>query len=274
MNAAKLFILIFVFVVLFAVNAPLAEQAPGIDPEALIERILAVDTKQRSEVTDVILDAENVQGKRERDGSLTEKKRFVKKIYMKYLPDTTWYQEECLEYYKDGKLQKPEERDKEAARQIEKKRKRKNHDISYPVLSPFYPEQRDRYEITYEGIAGDRIDGYVCHHFRVNSTEAKNDCINGDFYFEAESFHLVKADFSPAKLVRKTMFKLNRLNMSVHYGPTPRGWWLPRQFDVEGRGKRAFFIGVRFAATEYYSSPQVNTGIQAGVFEDNEDNND
>lgn len=271
MNAVRLFIFVFSLVVLFTANVLPAPQVSGIDPEALIERILAVEAKQRSEIADIILDAENVQGKRESDGSLTEEKRFVKKIYMKYQPDTTWYQEKYLEYYKNGELQKPEERDKEAAEQIEKKRKRKTLDISYPVLSPFYPEQRGRYEITYEGVAADRIDEYVCHHFRVSSIEAESDYINGNYYFEAESFHLVKVDFSPAKLVRKTMFKLNRLNMSIRYRPTPEGWWLPRRFDVEGKGKAAFFIGVKFAATEYYGNPRVNTGIQAKVFEDSND---
>jgi hypothetical protein len=271
MNAERSFIFVFLLVLIFAIKALPVPQASGIDPEALIERILAVEAKQRSEITDVILDAENIQGKRESDGNLTEEKRFVKKIYIKYLPDTTWYQEGYLEYYKNGELQNPEERDKEAAKQIEKERKRKTSDISYPVLSPFYPEQRGQYEITYEGVAADRIDEYVCHHFRVNSKEAESDYINGDYYFEAESFHLVKVDFSPAKLVRKTMFKLNRLNMSIRYRPTPEGWWLPRRFDVEGKGKRAFFMGIRFAATEYYSNPQINTGIQAKVFEDNND---
>jgi hypothetical protein len=271
MNAARSFIFVFFPVVLFAVNALSAPQASGIDPEALIEQILTVDAKQRSEIADIILDAENVQGKRENDGSLTEEKRFVKKVYVKYLPDTAWYREKYLEYYKNGELQKPEERDKETAKQIEKKRKRKTSDISYPILSPFYPEQRGRYEITYEGVAADRIDEHVCHYFRVNSKEAESDYINGDYYFEAESFHLVRVDFSPAKLVRKTMFKLNQLNMSIWYRPTPEGWWLPRRFDIEGKGKATFFLGVRFAATEYYSNPQVNTGIQAKVFEDNND---
>ncbi|NOY88603.1 MAG: hypothetical protein GXO93_04320, partial [FCB group bacterium] len=91
--------------------------------------------------------------------------------------------------------------------------------------------------------------------------------INGDYYFEAESFHLVKVDFSPAKLVKKTMFKMSKLNMSILYAPTKEGYWLPRQFDIEGQGKAMFFIGVKFAGTEYYRNPIINSGLSSKMFE-------
>jgi hypothetical protein len=250
-------------------SAPLTQS--GIDPEALIERILAVDQKQRSEISDLVFDAEYIEGKRQDDGSFKEEKRFVKKIYLKYLPDTVWYHEEYLEYYQNGELQTSDKRDKEAAKRLKKKKKRKLHDISYPMLRPFYPEYRDRYEITYEGIVPEKINGYVCHHFRVTPKEEAEDLIKGDFYFEAESFHLVRVDFSPAKLVKKTMFRLKRLDMSILYGPTPDGFWLPRQFDIEGSGRAAFLFGVRFAGTEYYRHPQVNSGVKAEIFEEDHD---
>lgn len=274
MNIVRLFILILLLKALVGLNAPLtsaAQNQSGIDPEALIERILAVQAKQRSEVTDVAFDAEDVEGKKENDGRFNEEKRFVKKVYIRYLPDTAWYHEEYVEYYKDGELQLPDKRDKEAAKRSEKKEKRKTRDISYPILRPFYPDHRDQYVITYEGVAAEKINGYVCHHFSVRSKEKQSDCINGDFYFEAESFHLVRVDFSPAKLVKKTMFKLKQLQMSILYGPTRDGFWLPRQFDVEGKGKTAFFFGVKFAGTEYYRNPRINSGIKAEVFEVDDD---
>ena len=156
---------------------------------------------------------------------------------------------------------------KEAADRIEKRQKRKARDISHPMVRPFYKERRPLYDISYQGVAEERIDDRVCHHFRVTAKQPADSLINGDYYFEAETFHLVRVDFSPSKLVKKLMFKLNELNMSLLYGPDTEGYWLPRQFDVQGKGKAAFFIGVNFAGTEYYRNPVVNSGLDDSIFE-------
>jgi hypothetical protein len=248
-----------------------AQAQSGIDPEALIDRILAVEEKQQSEITDLTFDAEYVEGKQEDDGSFKEERRFAKKVYIKYLPDTALYYEEYFEYYKDGELQEVDKRDKEAAERMEKKKKRKTRDISYPILTPFYTEHRSEYEITYEGVATDKVNGYVCHQFSVRANVEDSDHIDGEYFFEAESFHLVRVDFSPAKLVKKMMFKLHELEMTILYDRTPDDYWLPRQFDIKGRGKAAFFFGVKFAGTEYYRNPRVNTGLKAEIFEVNDD---
>ncbi len=239
----------------------------GIDPEALIERILLVEKKQSEGIQDLVFDAEYIEGE-EKDGGFREKVRFIKKLYIKYFADTTLFHEEYLEYYKDGKLQSDKDRDKEAKKRTENKRKRNTRDISFSMLEPFYPDLREQYQIEYEGITDDQVEGYVCHHFSVTSLEESPDRINGDYYFEAESFDLVRADFSPAKLVRKTMFKLNEMDMSITYGPTEENIWLPRQFDIAGKGKAMFFIGVRFAGTEYYRNPVINGGIDDQIFEE------
>ena len=63
------------------------------------------------------------------------------------------------------------------------------------------------------------------------------------------------------------MFKMSRLDMSIRYGSTPEGFWLPRQFDIRGKGKAAFFIGVNFAGTEYYRIAEINTGLNDSIFE-------
>ncbi len=244
-----------------------AQDNGGIDPEALIARILGVEHKQREAVSDVVFDAEYVEGETGKDGEFIEKIRFVKKVYVKYLEDTALFHEKYLEYYKDGELQSREETAKEAANRLEKDKKRKRRNISYPMHMPFYPEVRDEYEITYEGVAEESINGYVCHHFKVASLKEDADHVNGDFYFEAESFHLVRVDFTPAKLVRKLMFRLKKLDMSVIYEPRPEGFWFPTQFDVEGSGKAAFFVGVKFAGSEYYRNPVVNGGIKDKIFE-------
>jgi len=248
-----------------------AQEGNGIDPEALIERILAVDRQQHDRIEDVVFDAEYVEREDKGDEGYKEKVRFVKKIYMKYLEDTVLFHEEYLEYYKDGELKNHKDLQNEAKDRKEKKEKRKGRDVSYPILRPFYPEFRELYEIEYKGVAEDRIENRVCHQFRVTAREESDELIDGDFFFEAESFHLVRVDFSPSKLVKKMMFRLKELDMSIVYAPTPEGFWLPRQFDVRGKGKAAFFFGVNFAGTEYYRNPAVNEGVDDSVFEVSDD---
>lgn len=244
-----------------------AQDTGGIDPEALIERILATDQLQRDYLEDVTFSAEYVEREDKGDDGFREKVRFVKEVYVKYFADTAWFAEKYLEYYKEGELKSDEEMRNEAADRIEKRTKRKARDVSYPMVRPFYPERRPLYTIDYAGLAEDLIDDRVCHQFRVTAREPADSLINGDYFFEADTFHLVRVDFSPSKLVKKLMFKLNELNMSVLYGPTAEGYWLPRQFDVQGKGRAALFIGVNFAGTEYYRNPVVNSGLDDSIFE-------
>jgi hypothetical protein len=271
MKSGRLFIVTVLVCLVTAPRSDPAQRASGIDPDALIQQILNVQAKQRAAINDVILDAEYIEGDKENDGTLEEKKRFIKKIYVRYLPDTTWYHEDYLEYYKEGKLQEEKELAKQAREQAEKKQKRKTRNMAYPMLTPFEPHNQDQYVIAYQGVTEERIEGFVCHQFRVDAREKDPDRINGDYWFDAESFQLVRVDFSPAKLRKNIMFKLNRLSMTMTYAPTPDGYWLPRRFEIEGKGKAAFFFGTKFAATEYYSNPQINAGIQAEVFEVKDD---
>lgn len=243
-----------------------AQTDNGIDPEALIERILTVDERQRQEITDVVFDAEYIEGE-EKDGEFKEKVRFVKKIYVKYLADTALFYEDYLEYYKDGKLKEDKDCAKEAKDRREKKRKRKTKDVSFSMLDPFRAENREFYDIEYQGITDDRVEGYMCHHFRVTALEESDTHINGDFFFDAESFNLVRVEFEPAKLTKKMMFRLKEMNMTIVYGATEDGYWLPRQFDVQGKGKAMFFFGVKIAGTEYYRNPVINGGIDETIFE-------
>lgn len=253
---------------IMAIGGTVAGQDSGIDPEALIGRILAVDAASRSAIKDVIFEADLIGGRQNKNGELEDQERFTKKIYIKYLEDTALYHEEYLEYYKDDELQSPEKCADEGAKRIEKRRKRNTPDISYNMLRPFYPDKRDLYDIEYLGVATEEIGGYVCHHFHVQPKEIAKGLIIGDFYFESESFHLVQIDYSPAKLVKKLMFKLKKLDMTVRYGPTTDGYWLPRQFDIEGKGKVAIFFGVSFSGTEYYRNPVVNSGLEDAIFEE------
>lgn len=241
-----------------------AQETPEVDP--LLEAIVATDRAQHQAINDIVFDAEYIEGE-ERDGTLIEEERYVKRIWIKFIEDTTLYAERFIEYYKDGELQDSARLVEKSREKHEERQKRNGRDISWPMLRPFYPENRNQYEIDYRGLDSKAVDGYVCHHFRVRALQADPDLINGDFYFETEAFHLARADFRPAKLVSKLMFKLKRLDMSIVYAPINEGWWLPRRFHISGHGRAALLIGVKFAATEFYRNPQVNTGINDTVFE-------
>lgn len=238
----------------------------GIDPDALIEQIVAIDTEQHQMLKDVVFDVELAEGKMGDDGQLQVEATFDKKISILYESDTAFFAEDYLAYYKDGETQSDKALKDAAKERVEKKRKRKTRDVSFPMLDPFYPEFRQLYEITYVGVASEPINGYVCHHFKVRSLEPDKNRMNGDFYFEAESFHLVRCDFSPSKLTKGMMFRMNQLDMSISFAPVADGYWLPTFFQIQGKGKAALFIGVNFAATERYYNPVINGGLDKSIF--------
>ncbi len=248
-----------------------AQNEQGIDPEALIDRILSVDRKQRSEVHDVTFDAEYVEGDRNDNGDLKEKVRFLKKIFVKYEDDTALFKEKYLTYYKNGEIQSEDNLEREARSRTEKRISRKAKDISYDMLKPFYPDERQHYTITYKGVSDQQYEGYTCYQFRVEAKEEDEQYVNGDYYIDAESFHLVEVDFSPAKLVRKAMFKMNELRMTILYGPTDDGYWFPREFDIELSAKAMFLVGISVSGTEYYRNPVVNSGLSDDLFKENAD---
>lgn len=255
--------LLAVLVAALSVSTAQPQETPLIDKEALIDQFLAVDARQRAQIEDLTFDAEYYEGKMS-DGEFEPEARYIKRVYIKFEDDTALYREEYREYYKEGVLQTPEELEKKAKERIEKARKRGTRNVSYRMLRPFMPEYREDYEITYDGL--EEIEDTTCYHFQVVALEETDEHINGDYYFETDGFHLVRVDFSPAKLVKKTMFKLNQLDMSIVYGPALEGFWLPEEFDVVGKGKAALLFGVSFAGMEYYRNPQINTGLPEAMF--------
>ena len=161
----------------------------GTEKNGLIKQILMVEQNQKEQVNTVVFDAEYIEGEL-KDGEFKEKVRFEKKIYVKYLEDTSYFYEDFLSYYKDGKLEEEKKLRNEAKDRKEKKEKRKSKDISYSMLEPFH--DTIKYNIDYLGIAQDSIEGYICHHFRVDAKEEDPELINGDFYFDSESSELKK----------------------------------------------------------------------------------
>ena len=254
-----------IILILFAfVSSGMSQQ---LDKMQLVKKILEVEKTQKALVQDLTLDALFIEGKKEKDGRIKEKTRFMKKVFLKFLPDTTLMHEEYLEYLKKGKPQKEKDMLKEVTDRTEKKKKRKAKDISYSMYIPFYPENETIYDYELTGVHPELIEGHVCYALKLNALEETDSLINGTYYIDTTTFSFVRIDFAPAKLVKKMMFKLYKLNMTILFDKTEGGLNYPKQFTIDGKGKAALFIGVNFYVTEKYSNPVFNSGLDDKIFE-------
>jgi hypothetical protein len=266
MRQVALRILLLLSLTLFAGETRAQTPDPN-KAEELITRILAVDKAQRDQVKDITFDAEYIEREAADSGQGDEKVRMMKKISIKYFPDTAWYHEEFMQYYKQGKLQSQDDLKDEAADRREKKRRRGALDISYPMLKPFWPDHRALYTIEYKGTAPESINGHSCEHFAVTAKEPADSLFNGDYYFEGTGLHLARVDFSPSKLIHRTMFKMSEFKMSLSYTPTVEGLWFPSEFNIQFKAKAMWVIGVKVKGVEYYRNPVINSGVEDKLFD-------
>ncbi|MEE8577837.1 MAG: hypothetical protein V3T31_11330 [candidate division Zixibacteria bacterium] len=264
--------LLLMAVIPMAIPSLAIQNNDGIDPEALIERILNVRTAQLEGIKDLSLETTLLLGEIKENEGFVEKERFEKKIYIRFLTDTTLFYEEYLKYFKDDEEQSEKDLKKQAEERKKKKRKRKSFDLSYGMLTPFKPDHRSDYDIVYDGVTENEIAGRIAHQFTITAKEKRDDLIHGTYFFDAESFNLIRVEFTPAKLIRNLMFKLKKLDMSLDYAPNNDGIWLPELFEIEGAGKAAFLFGVHFAGKEYYTNAKINSSPPDSLFlGDNDD---
>ncbi len=262
----------FAFVLFFVLSGLLINSnlsCEEYNAQDIIEKILAVEAVQKEKLKDIVIDAEMLEGEI-KDGKFVEKSKFLKKVYIKFLPDTTLMVEKYLEYYKEGEKQSEKKMNDEVKKKLEKKKKRKAKDISNSMYKPFYEEMKDIYEIEFKGLKKEKVNGYSCFEFKVKSKIKDSEHINGSFFFDSKSYNLVRVEFVPAKLVKKLMFKLKKLDMVLNFQETDAGFWIAEKFEIDGQGKAAIFIGVKFAVEETYSNPIFNSGLDDKIFEVND----
>lgn len=233
------------------------------DSEAnqIIVQILKVEQLQMDIVKNVMFDVVFIEGEN-KDGTFVEKVRIEKTIYIKYKTDTAFLVEEFSAFYKNSVKQSDEKLQSFAEDRKVKKHNLTNYDISSSMLKPFYPQTKNFYTIEYLGIANDTIEGYICHSFKVKANNEDDQLLNGSYYFDTESFQLVRVDFSPAKMAKKGTFKMKKLNLSIIYKEYKNNLWFPKKIKIVGEGKVMFFIGVKFAGTGYFSNPMINQDIE------------
>lgn len=259
MNSLRLLTTGLTIIFALLAGSSYSQQEAAIDADAIIQKVVEVEARQRAEIRDVVFDAEYVELEKDDNGDLKEKMRLEKTVTLKYINDSVLYAETFNAYYKNGELMSEDELDKIAREKTERKKKRGSRDISYPILSPFYDQNKQDYSITYLGVYDTTVSDYLCHKFKVESLTKDDESINGEYYFDADSFQLVRVDFAPANNGGNFFFKMIKLEMSMMFAPNSDGYWFPTRFDITGQGKAMFFIGVSWAGTEYFRNPRVNT---------------
>ena len=259
MNYSRLLTVSLSIIFALLAGSSFSQQQAAIDADAIIQKVVEVEAQQRAEIRDVIFDAQYIELEKDDNGEMKEKMRLEKTVTLTYLDDSISYSEIFNAYYQQGQLMSDEVLAKIAREKTEKKKKRGSRDISYRILSPFYDQNKQDYSITYLGVHDTTVSDYLCHKFKVESLTKDDEAINGEYYFDADSFQLVKVDFAPAKKGGNLFFKMEKLEMSIMFAPNSDGYWFPTRFDITGQGKAMFFIGVNWAGTEYFRNPRVNT---------------
>lgn len=259
MKYSKILTVSLTVIVALLVSTGFSQEESAIDSDAIIQKVVEVEARQKAELNSVIFDAEYIEMEKDENGGLKEKVRLEKTVTLKYTNDSVTYDEKFNAYYKNGVLMSEQDLVKIAREKTDKKKKRGSRDISYAILSPFYEENRQDYSIAYLGVQDSSVNAFLCHKFRVESLTKNDKAINGDYYFDADSFQLVKVNFTPARKGGNLFFKMKKLEMSMICAPNSDGYWFPTRFDIAGQGKAMFFIGVSWAGTEYFRNPRVNT---------------
>ncbi len=229
--------------------------------DELIDSVLAVTQAQKENINNMMIDAVFYERKLDGKGKIKEEKKYEKIIYLEKINDSLTQVEKYLTCYKDGDKIDEEKAAKEFAKKKEEKEKRKNRDLTYDMTIPLQSTHRALYDIYYDSIPERSVSNFDCLVVRAVAVEKTDSLINCTYYIDKNSYNPVKVDFSPSKLVKKMMFKLNSLDMSLEYRPLDHEIWVPVRFYIRGRGKAALFVGVNFESEEIYSKHKVNVTV-------------
>jgi len=260
-------ILIFLSASIFLFSAAWPDYDPSKMPEGLIDSILSAGQRQADILNDMVFDATLTQKKLDGDGELKEIKEYKKRIYARKYDDGWRVYEEFLEYIKDGEVQSAEVLAEEAEKKRQEKEKRGNRDLTFELTEPFKMLYTGLYNLRWRGVSDEKIGGYECYIIDIEAREESDSLINATYFVDTATYHIVRADFQPAKLAKGLMFKMKEFDMSMHYEPYDDDIWLPRRFHITGKGKAALFINVSFEIEELYTDPVINSGLDDSMFD-------
>lgn len=256
-------LLISLSVLLFSANLM------ALQTDELIDKILEVRRIQNDAINDMVISSEQFEKKIDDDGNVKETKKFIKTIFVKKNQGSWLVKEQYNEYYLNGIRQDDDELRGEIENIEKDKKKRGNRDLTYDMLAPLLPENREMYKFDFAGNLIADIDGYDCYVLKAEAIADIDTLLNYTYFIDSASCHLVKADFVPAQLTDNFFFKLKEFNMAMSYDPYDDAIWVPYQFVIQGKGKAMMFIDVNFKAEELYSDTRINVGLPDSLFDDN-----
>ena len=233
----------------------------------LIDSVLAARQRQVDAVKDMTFDAVFYERRTDKDGNISEEKKYEKRIFVKQINDSFYIHQQYRTFYLDGVRQPRELLVAEVEKKQEERKKRGGRDFTYDLTIPLQMLYTGMYDVSYKGITKEKIEGHICYKLYADAREKNDTLINCMYYVDTTSYNLVRVDFSPAKLVSKFMFKLKELDMRINYQKYDSAIWIPRRFELLGKGKAAFFVGVYFQSEETYINPVVNSGLDDSIFE-------
>jgi hypothetical protein len=252
---------------LAAVGSVSAQTENRAQLDSLINKVIAVRDSEIAKLNDLKMDAVAYEKREDGKGNVKETKKYIKTVYLKKDSDGKYnYSEEYTGYYVDGVRQDDKQLPKVAEERADRKKKRGGKDIAFDIVSILRPEMRKFYNVTYDGLAPKPIDDFPCYVIRAVAdtvhtvSDVLDTLVNITYYIDTSSYHVVRAEFAPASLISKFMFKMSELDMSLDYEPYDKDIWLPRRFQIKGRAKAMYFMGIYFEGEEIYSNPVVNEG--------------
>ncbi len=235
--------------------------------DSIINKVIAVRDAEIAKINDLKMDAVSYEKREDGDGNVKETKKYVKTVFLKKGEDGKYiYGEEYTGYFVDGVRQDDKQLPKVAEERADRKKKRGGKDIAFDIVSILRPETRKYYNVTYDGLSPKPIDDFPCYVIRAvadtvhTAADILDTLVNITYYIDTASYHVVRAEFAPASLISRFMFKMSELDMSLDYEPYDETIWVSRRFHIKGRAKAMYFMGIYFEGEEVYSNPVVNGG--------------
>lgn len=254
-----------IMVCLFSMILCNPDIASAITIEDLIDNVLTVRQMQIDAVDDMVFNAEQYEKETDKDGKIKETKKLIKTVFVKRINDKWVVKEDFEEYYLNGQKQDAKALADEVKEYHKNKKRRGNRDLTYDLLAPLLDEHQAMYRFELNPVVAS-IDGFDCYQLGATTAADIDTLLNYTYYIDTATYHLVRANFVPARLTDNFFFKLKEFDLVMTFEPLDDSIWLPYRFKITGQGKAMLFIGVNFEAEEIFLNPRINVGLADSLF--------
>lgn len=248
------FALICASIAIMAANLLAGEPVPPeeISLDEIIERVKTQQSRIVEEIEDAVFLAEAIYRERKKNSEL-EKELLVKKnVYMRRGGGR---HEEYLGITRNGSELYGKELEKEIKDWRKKSRRQQE------TKMPLTPEGEGTYDyhLIGSGAWNDREVWVV--EFRAK--QQRDGYINGKGYVSKDTFNIVRAEFSPAKISRV----IEDMKMALTYSEV-QGYWMPALFQMSMRIKVGFLVDFFYreiTIEEKYTGYQFNNQLMGEI---------